>query len=140
MLAKSIVSRLRSAGYKITNARRQVIDVLCETDDHLTSTDILERVKSRDPSIGRASVFRVLDLLTELAFIRPTYLISRTPSYVVIPIDGHHAHIICPLCQTVIELNTCELDDLIDRIGQSFGRRISGHLLELYGQCNDCTP
>lgn len=137
-LIDSAIARLREAGYKITNARRTVLEVLCENQHHLTSADVLEQVETRDPDIGRASVFRTLDLLTELAIIRPTYLAPRTPNYILMPDNGHHAHIVCPQCSSVIELGDCEIEDLIQRIAAKHDLQITGHLLELYGICADC--
>lgn len=132
------IGRLREAGHRITNARRTVLEVLCQDDQHLTSADVLEQVEARDGSIGRASVFRTLDLLTELGIIRPTFLDPRTPNYIVMPADGHHAHIVCPQCSRVIELGDCEIEGLIQRIAANHGVEITGHLLELYGRCPDC--
>jgi len=133
------LTRLRDAGYKITNARRTVVSVLCESSGHLTSAEVLNRVEARDPAIGRASVFRTLDLLTDLAIIRPTYLEPRTPNYVVMPTDGHHAHIVCTVCSKVIELDECHVSELLDDIASRYDLLLTGHLLELYGLCPDCT-
>ncbi len=135
----SALARLREAGYKITNARRTVLEVLCQDDQHLTSADVIEQVEARDPGIGRASIFRTLELLTELAIIRPTYLTPRTPNYIVMPESGHHAHIICPQCNKITELGDCEIEDLIAQIAERQGLEITGHLLEIYGICPDCS-
>ncbi len=137
-LIDSAIARLKEAGYKITNARRTVLEVLCENHRHLTSADVLEQVEERDSDIGRASVFRTLDLLTELAIIRPTYLTPHTPNYILMPDNGHHAHIVCPQCDLVIELGDCEIEDLIQSIADRHDLQITGHLLELYGVCADC--
>src|SRR5688572_18709148 len=86
------LQKLRDAGYKITNARRAVLQAL-QASDHLTSSEIMERVELDDPSIGRASIYRTLELLTSLAIARPTYLNPTTPTYVLMSQDGHHSHI-----------------------------------------------
>ncbi len=130
--------RLSAAGYRLTNARRTVVAVLCESEGHLTSAEVLARVQSRDASIGRASVFRTLELLTELAVVRPTYLEARTPHYVVMPTDGHHAHIVCVQCSRVIELVDCHVEGQLAEIAARHGVSLTGHLLELYGMCEAC--
>lgn len=132
------LDRLRESGYKITNARQTVVSVLCESPGHLTSAEVLERVEARDPAIGRASVFRTLDLLTDLAIIRPTYLEPRTPNYVVMPTDGHHAHLVCTYCNQVVELDECHVSELLDDVAARYDFQLTGHLLELYGCCSDC--
>lgn len=130
--------RLRDAGYKLTNARLLVLDVLEQNHGHMTSTEVVEAVAARDPAIGRASVFRTLDLLTQLALVRPTYVdSSMSPQYVMMP-DGHHHHIICMNCHQVIEFQDCGLSDLAKRLEAEFNVKLTGHLLEFYGLCAHC--
>ena len=75
-------SRLRDSGYKLTHARLTVLDVIQNLGGHCTSADVLDAVGTIDESIGRASVFRTLDLLTQLGIVRPTYVdTSMTPQY-----------------------------------------------------------
>lgn len=131
------IHSLREAGYKITGARQAVLAVLIENVGHLTSAEIIQMVGERDPSIGRASVFRTLDLLSELAIIRPTYLDPQTPTYVLMS-SGHHAHIICTRCHVVTELDECRICDLIGEIESEHEIRFTAHLLEFYGLCASC--
>ena len=130
--------RLQQAGYRLTNARRSVLRVFIETDQHLTSSEILEVVQRKNPEVGRASVFRALDLFTKLSIVRPTYLEPRTPHYIFMPADGHHAHLICTQCQKVVELGECEIEWLVEQLADQHTFHMTGHLLELYGLCNVC--
>jgi Fur family transcriptional regulator, ferric uptake regulator len=132
------LQKLRDAGYKITNARRAVLQVL-QSSDHLTSSEILERVDADEPSIGRASIYRTLELLTSLAIVRPTFVNPTTPSYVLMSAEGHHSHIICTQCDRVIELEECDVDKMMQEIETRHGMRLTGHLVEFYGICPSCT-
>src|SRR5688572_26665396 len=130
--------RMRDAGHKLTNARLTVLNVLEDSGGHITSAEVLERVNAVDSSIGRASVFRTLDLLTSLSIIRPTYLhTSLTPTYVLMP-DGHHHHIICTNCNRVIEFEECALGNVEAKLEERLGVKLTGHLLEFYGLCDRC--
>lgn len=134
----SRLERLRDAGYKLTHARTIVLDVIEAHHGHMTSAQILDAVSARDSSIGRASVFRTLELLTRLAIIRPTYTAgSATPTYVLMP-DGHHHHIVCVECHRLIEFEDCGLASLTERLEREFGVKLTGHLLEFYGVCDAC--
>jgi Fur family ferric uptake transcriptional regulator len=105
----------------------------------MTSREILQRVYDIDSDIGRASVFRTLELFTSLAIIRPTYLEPRTPHYIFMPADGHHAHLVCTQCSRVIELGDCEIAEQIEQYSRKHPFNLTGHLLELYGICSECT-
>jgi Fur family ferric uptake transcriptional regulator len=130
--------KLRSAGYKLTNARLSVLQALEQTDGHMTSTQVLDAVSQLAPEVGRASVFRALELFTRLSLIRPTYIdSSATPTYVLLP-GGHHHHIICTNCNRVIEFEECQLDALEAELERRLNVQLTGHLLEFYGLCADC--
>jgi Fe2+ or Zn2+ uptake regulation protein len=130
---------MRDSGYKLTNARLTVLGVLETSGGHITSTELLDRVNEVDPSIGRASVFRCLDLFTRLSLVRPTYIDSSvTPTYVLMP-DGHHHHVICTNCSRVIEFEDCDLSALASELERRLDVQLTGHLLEFYGLCQDCT-
>lgn len=131
--------RLRDSGHKLTTARLTVLHVLESSSGHITSAEVLDRVNEADSSIGRASVFRALDLFTRLSIIRPTYIDSSvTPTYVLMP-DGHHHHIICTNCNRVIEFEDCRLKELASELESKLHVRLTGHLLEFYGLCDRCT-
>ncbi len=130
--------RLKLAGYKLTKARLAVLQVIEHADGHVTSADVLDGVALVDPAVGRASVFRTLDLLTRLSIVRPTYIgTSATPYYVLLP-GGHHHHIICTVCSRVIEFAECGLENIAILLEERLKVKLTGHLLEFYGQCADC--
>lgn len=130
--------KLRDAGHKLTNARLAVLQAIENHGGHITSTEVLEAVSKLAPEVGRASIFRTLDLLTRMAIVRPTYIDSSiTPSYVLMP-DGHHHHIICTSCSRVIEFEDCHLAHLEDELEARLNVQLTGHLLEFYGICERC--
>ncbi|NWF69906.1 MAG: transcriptional repressor [Chloroflexi bacterium] len=132
------LQRLRDAGYKLTGARTTVLRVLEDSGGHVTSAELLERVSTADANIGRASVFRALDLFTRLAIVRPTYGEgSAAPIYVLLP-GGHHHHIVCTVCHRVIEFDDCRLGELNRELEARYQMQMTGHLLEFYGVCAAC--
>ncbi len=132
------IQSLKQAGYRLTQARLTVLDVLESEHGHITSADVLEKVESINPAIGRASVFRTLELFTQLGFIRPTYVnTSLTPTYVMMD-GGHHHHVICTECKRFFEFDNCGLDEMTRNLQRELDMDISGHLLEFYGVCADC--
>ncbi len=132
------VQSLKKAGYRLTQARLTVLDVLEADHGHITSADVLAKVERINPAIGRASVFRTLELFTQLGFIRPTYIdTSHTPSYVMMR-GGHHHHVICTDCKRFFEFENCGLEAMTRNLQRELDMQISGHLLEFYGVCADC--
>ncbi len=131
------VQALRAAGYKLTNPRLRILEILEESDGHITAAELLTRVEARDPSIGRASVFRTLELMIRLGIVWTTVQGGSTIHYMLMA-GGHHHHIVCVRCHRLIEFEDCGLAALIKNLEQEYGVQIDGHLLELYGLCRAC--
>ncbi len=65
-----IKKQLHSAGYKLTPQREATVRVLLEhEEDHLSAEDVYLLVKEKSPEIGLATVYRTLELLTELKIV-----------------------------------------------------------------------
>lgn len=134
---ESRLQRIRESGGRLTHARLMVLEALEAFDGHPTSADVVEAVNTLDASVGRASVFRALELFTQLSIIRPTYVGHSAPQYVLMP-DGHHHHVVCLNCGRTIEFEDCGLEKLADELKTRLGVELIGHLLEFYGFCADC--
>ncbi|GAB4547626.1 MAG: Fur family transcriptional regulator [Anaerolineae bacterium] len=131
------VRALRSAGYKLTVPRLTILEVLESSDGHITASELLSQVEARDPSIGRASVFRTLELMIKLGIVWTSVQGGSTVHYMMMP-GGHHHHIICTQCGRRIEFQDCGLSNLIGTLETEYGVKIEGHLLEMYGMCAEC--
>ena len=130
---------LRRSDCRITAARRTVLDVLAAESGHMTAPDLVAAVHARVPQIGRASVYRALELLTRLGIVQASTLGGGSATYMLAP-AGHHHHLVCRACGRTIEFDECALGDIAGRLAAAFGFQIEGHLVEVYGRCADCRP
>lgn len=129
---------LEARGYRVTAARRVILDTLTGSGGHVTADELTDLVRRHATGIGRMTVYRTLDLLCGLGLLRPVYQGTGAAHYILME-DGHHHHLVCTGCGRVIEFGECALGDLPERIADRFGFRVEGHLLELFGVCEDCT-
>lgn len=136
-MSSELSGALEARGFRLTAARRVILDTLVDSGDHLTADELTELVRRRSTGIGRMTVYRTLDLLCDLGLLRPVYQGTGAAHYILLH-DGHHHHLICSDCSRVIEFDECALGDLPARIARRFGFRVDGHLLELYGVCEAC--
>ena len=60
---------LRSRGYRLTNQRRAIVREL-ENGRHLSAEEMYEHLRGDHPELGLSTVYRTLDLLTELGVAR----------------------------------------------------------------------
>ena len=135
-MAQRVSERMQLAGYKLTPPRLAVLQVLDETDEHLSRAQILERVQAVQPAIGRATVYRTLELLIRLGVVRPIYLGEQNVCFT--RADRGHHHLICSECGQVVEFDECTVGQLQETLAQRLNFDIRGHLLEFYGLCERC--
>lgn len=136
MTESVLLQQLRTAGYKVTAARQAVLQVIEQEDEHLDPAEILRRAQQRYPALGRATVYRTLELLTQLNLVRPIYVGEHGPIY--IRTQGGHHHLVCSNCGVVIDFDQCVADQMTAELAERFGFQIQSHLLEFYGQCAAC--
>ncbi len=127
---------LRDAGYRLTQPRLAVLQVLTENDAGLNPEAIHDQGKAIYPSLGLVTVYRTLDLLTELGLVRRVHSEHRCHNYASAGADRHH--LICEGCHRVTEFPCNGLDALIKAVRQQTGYTVTEHLLELTGLCPEC--
>jgi Fur family ferric uptake transcriptional regulator len=133
---QTVLDRIRKAGCRVTPTRRAILKVFEHEHEHLTPEDVLRRARRFHPALGRATVYRTLELLTGLGVMRPLYLGDGRPSFTRIE-HGHH-HLVCSQCDTVIECKNVRLSGLVRKLSRETGFQINSELLEFYGLCRKC--
>ena len=134
----TIVEAMDAAGYRLTEPRRAVAELIAAREGHFTAADLIEDAQLRRLGIGRATIFRVLDLLTELEVLERVGLPSGEHAYVPCRPRRHHHHIICERCGRVTDVGDQGLVSAVEDIERRTGWRIASHRLELYGRCPHC--
>lgn len=135
--ATRMLATLQERGCRLTEPRRAIVAVLAEGHQHLNHAEILERAKAKYADIGRATVYRTLELLLEAGVIHATYLGDANQRFIV-PLGGHHHHLVCNRCGNVTDLEECHFNSALSTIHEQTGFQIDSHLVELYGTCTDC--
>ena len=138
MSPTQILNDLREAGYRLTEPRRAVAELLAGRTGHFTAGDLLAEAQARDLDIGRATVFRALDLFTDLRVLERIDLPTGDHAYVPCLPEGHHHHVICQRCGQVTDVPDLGLGRSLEAMERSTGWRVDRHRLELYGYCPTC--
>jgi Fur family ferric uptake transcriptional regulator len=129
---------LADSGRRLTGPRRTVADLIANRHGHFTAADLLTDAERRHLRVGRATVFRTLDLLTEIEALERLDLPTGEHAYVACEPEQHHHHVVCRKCGRSDEVMDSDLQSLVGEIGRRSGYRIESHRLELYGLCPKC--
>ena len=124
-------------GHRLTAARQAIIAGLVACGGHITADDLAAQVRAAAPKVGRMTVYRTLDLLSELGAIRPIFQGTGAAHYILLA-EGSHHHLICNRCHRVIEFDNCQGGELAQALGQQFNFQVQSHLLEVHGLCQNC--
>ncbi len=137
----TILERLDREGYRLTGPRRTVLEEVVRREVPFTSAELLTTLQQHAPTIGRATVFRTLDLLARLGVVQRIHEDAeggRCHAYLACD-AGHHHHLICQGCGAVADFaDAAALEALLREVAQQTAYRIEGHRLELVGRCPTC--
>lgn len=132
-----IVDALDHAGYRLTGPRRAVASLIAEHGGHFTASELEAAARTRRLGLSRATLFRALDLLTELGVVERLDLPTGEHAYVPCA-AAHHHHVICSRCGRTTEVEDSGVAEAVAEIGRRTGYRIDTHRLELFGLCRHC--
>ena len=127
---------LRKSGYKATDGRLAVLNILDKSKDPLSTKDIIDVLKD---DIDQATVYRIIKALKEKGLIRQIDLRHNHAHYEIYREDEHH-HLICSNCGTIEDVNDCGLESMHENILKKSKKftEIRQHALEFYGICKSC--
>lgn len=137
MTGSSTADRLRDAGERVTRQRLLVADALTAVGRQVTAQDLYERLRRRDPSIGRATVFRTLEALVTAGVARRLETGGHVYGYVACRPEHHH-HLACERCGRVEEIGERFIKPVAERVAAELGFRIDDARLDFYGLCASC--
>jgi Fe2+ or Zn2+ uptake regulation protein len=137
MREEDVATELRVHGHKLTGQRLAVVMVLGEADEHLTAAQVFERGRKIHSGLGLTTVYRTLDLLSGLGFVRRVHLEEGCQAYAPVrEREGHH--LVCQGCHRVVEFPCTGLTGLIEETARRTGFAVESHFLELVGLCPAC--
>ncbi len=135
--ASVVQTALDHAGYKSTGARRSIAGLIGAREGHFTAADLVDDARRRRLGIGRATIFRTLDVLVDLRAVERLDLPSGEHAYVACE-PVHHHHVVCSECGASQDVDDAGWRSVVGDIERRTGYRIDDHRLELFGRCPGC--
>ena len=124
---------LREHSLPVTSQREQVAEVVLEAGGHLSVEDIEQQLRQRGLRIGKATVYRTLDILAKSGMISERDFGEGFRRYERVPGHPHHEHLICVRCGKVVEFTNERLERLKSLIAEEYGFQHHHHRLDIYG-------
>jgi Fur family ferric uptake transcriptional regulator len=130
---------LARAGLKRGGARERIINVLAREPCALSAVEIEDALRSEGRPPGRASVYRVLELLVEHGLVERVAVGQGLARFETVDPSGeHHHHLVCVQCGRLVAFDDPALERAIDKVSERLGVKVEHHDVLLRGACEDC--
>lgn len=133
----AVVEALEASGARLTGPRRRVAELVAGRTGHFSAADLAADARARRLPIGRATIFRALELFAALRVVERVELPDGEHAYVACA-PAHHHHVICATCGRSTEVDDRGVAAVVREVADRTGYRIDTHRLELYGTCPRC--
>ncbi|OCL26892.1 transcriptional repressor [Orenia metallireducens] len=135
----NLKSILAASNYKLTAQRKIILQILINNKgEHLSAEEVYNIVKTEDPGIGLATVYRTLELFCELGIIQQLTFDENCRRYELETGEEHHHHLVCSKCGKVIEFNDEVLEEFESELEKRHSFKVTEHKIKFYGYCEDC--
>jgi len=136
---KELFDQLRSAGFRITQARKAVVGLMHERRCALSVPEISELLAKRDMKPNLSTLYRELQFLTDQGVTQEVVFKDGVMRYELAE-SQHHHHLVCNNCE---KIEAVELGEHLHAVEHSIQKskrfQITSHSLEFYGICEKCS-
>jgi Fe2+ or Zn2+ uptake regulation protein len=139
---RMFIRRLKSSGYRITEPRQRVIDVLTQADSPMSAKEIFEDISKKiDEKVDVATIYRILERFSDLGIC---HQVGPNGKYVLClhEEDNPETHVIlrCTVCGEIVESATPKdvLSPLAWYIQTNQHFLIKKSMLQMDGICSKC--
>jgi Fur family ferric uptake transcriptional regulator len=137
--AEYALAMLGESGYRRGGARTAVVEALARHDCAVSALELEEELRRRKIHVGRASIYRALDVLEELGLVQRFEVERRIASYERVNLNGHHHHhAICRRCGRMEPFEDRGLERAIEQVSDLVPFEIAEHDVVLRGLCERC--
>ncbi len=137
MATKSWLAQLQDNGYRLTVARRAVVEIIAASQRALTPVEVYDAARDQYPALGLVTVYRTLEKLEELGLIQRVHQPKGCQAFITAG-KGHQHLLLCNKCGRTILFDGDDIDQFIKSVAKKTGYRITEHWLQLFGLCEDC--
>ena len=137
MAIKNWLTQLQDNGYRLTGARRAVVEIVVDSRRALTPVEVYDAAREQYPALGLVTVYRTLEKLEELGLIQRVHQPQGCQAFITAG-QGHQHLLLCRKCGRTLLFEGDDLDHFIKSVARKTGYRITEHWLQLFGLCENC--
>jgi Fe2+ or Zn2+ uptake regulation protein len=137
-MVQDAIRILQARGYKITEPRKQVLEVLEEAQKPLSPYDIQRLLRQKGKYLNHVTIYRILNLFGSLNLAHRVLSSGGFVKCSLGAVEGCHRFMVCRRCGTIQEFANEELCRRENEFAQNFDFHTEYHLSEFSGLCANC--
>ena len=134
---EGIANKLSELGYRLTPQRMMVLSAIENSDNHISAEEIYAQIVVKYPNVNISTVYRTLELLKRLGLVTETDLGGGRVRYHSAE-KGHHHHLVCQKCGTIIDIDESTLARLQDVLLHRYNFSAELRHVAIFGLCEKC--
>jgi Fur family ferric uptake transcriptional regulator len=130
---RTVRQAVRKKGVRWTTQREAIVGTFVDAGRHITAEELHQVVRTIDPTVSAATVYRTMNLLVEIGMAAKRHFTEGSAAFDLVFGKGHHHHLIDVDSGDIIEFIDPEMEELVQRIASKLGYRMTCHKIELFG-------
>jgi Fur family ferric uptake transcriptional regulator len=131
-------SYLHEQRLPVTHQREAIAMALFEAEHHLSVDDLADLLRDRSEHVGKATIYRTLNLLVQAGLARELDFGEGFKRYEHQAGETRHDYLICTSCGKVARFQRDAMDLLQAEIAAELGFTVQSRRLKIYGLCTVC--
>ncbi len=129
---------LHQSRLPLTHQREAIAMALFEAEHHQSVDDLADLLRGRGEHVGKATIYRTLNLLVEAGLARELDFGEGFKRYEHQAGETQHDYLICTSCGKVARFRREAMDRLQADIAAELGFAVQSRMLKIYGLCDSC--
>ncbi|MGI8935313.1 Fur family transcriptional regulator [Leptolyngbya sp. BC1307] len=124
------IARCQALGMRLSRQRRYVLELLWQSQEHLSAREIYDRLNQLGREIGHTSVYQNLEALSEQGIIE---CVERADGRLYGHVNSSHSHVNCIDTHQIIDINIELPAELLQQVEAQTGIKISDYRIDFFG-------
>lgn len=130
---------LELKGFRASKNRKAVLEILEKSKTPVTIDQIYNKLRKKNENVSLSTIYRIMEKLTTNNITTKSIVMNDNKARYELIRNNHKHYIICTKCNQMIPIENCPINELEKNISKTLGFNITGHKLELYGECSSCS-
>ncbi|MEB3211957.1 MAG: Fur family transcriptional regulator [Leptolyngbyaceae bacterium] len=124
------LEKCKTLGMRLSKQRRYILELLWQTQEHLSAREIYDRLNRQGRDIGHTSVYQNLEALSNQNIIE---CLERSDGRLYGNISDSHSHVYCLDANQILDIHIRLPAEVIQQVEAQTGVRVTDYQINFYG-------